>query len=363
MTQAQVIIIGGGIAGLSAAAKLSATRHVVLLEAERQVGYHASGRSAAIFLRDYGNDIVKALNYASEAEHIARGVLAPRGMLLLGRAEDAEVFAQDCVDLQMQPIPVAQALEAVPILNPATVHLAAAQPDVAAIDTDLLLQSYAREARANGAEIVTGAPVERLWRTGAAWRVETAAGAFTADQIVNAAGAWADPVAELAGLAPLGLQPYRRSMAQLPAPGGHDVTGWPFMLGAGERWYAKPEAGKWIVSPSEADPVPPQDAWADDMALAEGLARYEEMVSVPVTRVETSWAGLRTFAPDKALVIGEDGRALGFFWMAGQGGYGFQTAPAAADLLAAHVLGHPPALAPEVVAALSPTRFQAKDGR
>jgi glycine/D-amino acid oxidase-like deaminating enzyme len=176
--------------------------------------------------------------------------------------------------------------------------------------------------------------------------------------LVDAAGAWADRIAAMAGIAPLGLTPLRRSMARIPAPGGRDVSAWPMIFGAGESWYAKPDAGKLIVSPAEEDPAEPHDAWADDMVLAEGLARYEARVTEPVTRVETSWAGLRTFAPDRCLVLGPDPLDPAFVWCAGQGGYGFQTSPAASALVAALVAGTAPDLPPEVVAALAPDRFR-----
>ena len=146
-------------------------------------------------------------------------------------------------------------------------------------------------------------------------------------------------------------------MARIPAPGGHDVSKWPMMFGPGEDWYAKPDAGALIVSPAEEDLMEPHDAWADDMVLAEGLARYEEMVTEPVTRLLASWAGLRTFAPDRVLVIGPDVREPGFFWLAGQGGYGFQTSAAASQLAADLIGGRAPELSAELVAALSPGRF------
>ncbi|HSF63873.1 MAG TPA: FAD-binding oxidoreductase, partial [Paracoccaceae bacterium] len=218
-------------------------------------------------------------------------------------------------------------------------------------------QGHARTCRAAGGRILTGARVTALGRDGARWRAATAQGDIAARVVVNAAGAWADPVAGLAGLAPLGLQPYRRSMARIPAPGGHDVSRWPMILGAGETWYAKPDAGALIVSPADEDPLPPQDAWADDMVLAEGLARYEAMVTEPVTRMIANWAGLRTFAPDRVPVIGFAPGAAGFFWLAGQGGYGFQTAPAAARLAADLILGRVPEMPPALVAALAPGRF------
>jgi glycine/D-amino acid oxidase-like deaminating enzyme len=187
--------------------------------------------------------------------------------------------------------------------------------------------------------------------------VSTGQEVVEADIVVNAAGAWADRIAELAGIAPLGLTPCRRSMARIPAPAGHDVRAWPMFFGTGERWYAKPDAGQLLVSPAEEDAVEPHDAWADEMVLAQGLARYEEMVNEPVTRVTSNWAGLRSFSPDRALVLGPSVGDPSFVWSAGQGGYGFQTAPAASQLVADLVLGRPAELDPGLVAALSPQRF------
>jgi glycine/D-amino acid oxidase-like deaminating enzyme len=166
-----------------------------------------------------------------------------------------------------------------------------------------------------------------------------------------------DQIAAMAGVRSPGFQPYRRSMARIPAPAGLDVSGWPMMFGPGETWYAKPDAGCVIVSPAEEHPMPPQDAWADDMVLAEGLARYEAVVTEPVTRMIGNWAGLRTFSPDRVLVIGPDPVVPGFFWQAGQGGYGFQSAPGAARLGADLIAGRVPDLDPATVAALSPERF------
>ncbi|RVT85569.1 FAD-binding oxidoreductase [Rhodobacteraceae bacterium CCMM004] len=357
--RADVAILGGGIAGVSAAARLAPLGKVVLLEAEETLGYHASGRSAAMFLEDYGNAVVCALNRASAADHRAAGVLSPRGILMVGEARDSDGFAAHAADLGLTPVDLDRAAEIWPILNRATVTHAAWQADAADLDTDRLLQDFLRRARAAGAEIVTGARIEGLTRDGTHWQVRWEGGAVEADQVVDAAGAWADRVAAAAGAAPLGLQPYRRSMARLPAPGGRDVRAWPLVLGAHDTWYAKPDAGKWLVSPCEEDPMDPFDAWADDMVLAEGLDRYAAAATEPVTRVETAWAGLRTFAPDRALVIGPDPACPGFWWCAGQGGYGFQTAPAASALLADLMAGRTPELPAEVVAALDPGRFAA----
>jgi D-arginine dehydrogenase len=352
----RIIVIGGGIAGVSAAATLSEHGDVTLLEAEDALGYHASGRSAAMFEENYGNAAVRALNRASKPAHESAGVLSPRGILMVALAEEAMAFERDCVDMGMTEISMTEARARVPILSPKVVR-AAIHEEAMDVDTDRLLQSFARKARANGARLVTGTRVSSISRD-TQWVVQSGSEGFRADVLVNAGGAWADGIAAMAGVRKVGLQPFRRSIARLPAPGGHDVRDWPMLFGPGENWYAKPDAGGWIVSPAEEDPVEPMDAWADDMVLAEGLARYERHVTEPVTRVETNWAGLRTFAPDRSLVVGAEPGAPGFFWLAGQGGYGFQTAPAAADLLAALVTGGDPEVPGEVVTALSPARFR-----
>jgi len=353
------LIIGGGIAGASTAGRLAALGRVTLLESEPALGYHASGRSAALFEATYGKPSTVALNRASHDFHATAdgGVLSPRGLMLVGTAEEEDVFLREAPLMEMVRITVEEAREIVPILNPATVAFTAVHDAAWDLDTDRLIQHFARLARGNG-QVVTNAPVSAIERTPGGWRVRAAEHDYEAKVLVNAAGAWADAVAGMAGVAPVGLTPLRRSMARIPAPGGHDVSRWPMMLGAGETWYAKPDAGKLLVSPADEDPVDPHDAWADDMVLAEGLARYEDRVTEPVTRLETSWAGLRTFAPDRALVLGPDPTEPAFVWSAGQGGYGFQTAPAASALVAALVSGAAPELPPEVVAALRPDRFR-----
>lgn len=354
------LIIGGGIAGISAAARLSHLGRVLLLEAEDHLAHHASGRSAALFEPRYGLAPVVALSYASEDHLVSAngGVLSPRGMMMVAGPDERDLFDREQTHFHLDEISVAEARAIVPILNPDTVGFVGIGDDARDIDTDLLIQNFLREARANGAEVLTRARVTAIARDGGGWTASTAQGAFTARILVNAAGPWADPVAAMAGIAPLGFTPYRRSMARIPAPGGHDLSRWPTIFGAGESWYCKPDAGALIVSPAEEDPMEPHDAWADDMVLAEGLARYEERVTEPVTRLLASWAGLRTFAPDRVLVIGADPAAPGYFWLAGQGGYGFQTSPAASQLLADLVGGRPPALDAATVAALSPARFR-----
>ncbi len=352
-----VLIVGGGVAGLSAAARIAPFASVTVLEAEDSLGYHATGRSAAIFLKDYGNDVVRALNYASEDYLHDQALLKERSMMMLGKHSEQEAFEAEYPSFNMEQISIAEAQTKFPILNPARVGFAGYREDIHDLDTDLMVQGFAKAARTDGAEIETTARVQDISRSPTGWTVRTDTKTYAALTLVNAAGAWADQVALMAGVQPIGLQPFRRSFAQLAAPGGHDMTGWPFVDGVNEAWYAKPSAGKLLVSPSEEDPLAPCDAYADDMVLAEGLARYEEMVTEPVTRPETTWAGLRSFAPDRALVIGRDAAQPNFLWCAGQGGYGFQTAPAASQLLADILADQKSLLPPEVIKALSPARF------
>lgn len=352
-----IAIIGGGIAGISVAARLAPHARVVVFEAEQALGYHASGRSAALFEENYGAPPVRALNQASAAFYRDSGYLSPRGFLLLGTAETRAAYAQDAVDLGTEPISVAEACQMVPILNRDVVEQAGYHEPAQDIDTDLLIQDFARAVRREGGQILTGKRITDICREAGVWQIAAGGLTLSARILVNAAGAWADQVAALAGIHPIGITPMRRSMARIPAPGGLDVSTWPMFFGAGETWYAKPDAGKLLVSPADEDPIDAQDAWADDMVLAEGIARYAAHVIEPVTRVETNWAGLRSFAPDRALVLGPASDTPHFFWCAGQGGYGFSTAPAASALVADLILGRVPELEPEIVAKLSPARF------
>ncbi|MCX7643759.1 MAG: FAD-binding oxidoreductase [Rhodobacteraceae bacterium] len=350
------LIIGGGIAGVSAAARLAPLGAVTLTEAEDHLAYHASGRSAALFEESYGKPATIALNRASRAWHEAAGVLSPRGLMVVADAAGREAAEADAAAMGLTPLAPEEARALVPILND-RLAWAAHSPAAQDIDTDRLVQGFAREARAHGGEILTGARAERIVRTPRGWAVATPKGEIEARLLVNAAGAWVDEIARMAGIAPLGFVPMRRSMARIAAPGGHDLRAWPMLFGPGESWYAKPDAGALLVSPAEEDPAEPHDAWADDMVLAEGLARYEAMVTEPVTRPIATWAGLRTFAPDRVLVIGFAPQDPAFFWLGGQGGYGMQSSPAASRLAADLIGGRPPELDAATVAALSPARF------
>jgi glycine/D-amino acid oxidase-like deaminating enzyme len=355
------IVTGGGIAGVSAGARLSELGRVLLLEAEPALACHASGRSAALFEAQYGKPETVALNRASRAEHEALdgGVLSPRGLMMLAAPGAEEVFAADIAAMGLTRISPAEAVARVPVLDPAAIAGVAAHDDAWDIDTDRLVQHFARTIRAGGGRVETGAGVAAIDKVAGGWRVTAGGATRTGRMLVNAAGAWADHVAAMAGVPPIGITPLRRSVARIPAPGGHDVSRWPMLLGAGETWYAKPDAGQLIVSPAEEDPVDaPHDARPDDLTLAEGIDRYQRFVTEEVVRLTSAWAGLRSFAPDRALVLGPDPSEPSFVWSAGQGGYGFQTAPAASRLVADRVGGRAPVLDAALVAALSPARFR-----
>lgn len=354
-----IIVIGGGIAGLSAAARLSADASVTLIEAEKALGYHASGRSAALIEQNYGAPSVQALNRTSVSYLHDGGYLSPRGLMIIADQHEEDAFKADVAEMGVDPITQAEAMAFVPILDPAKIAFAAYHEDAQDIDTDRLLQDFARVLRSNGGTIVTGQRVQAIRHDPSGWQVDTGAQTLRAKTLVNAAGAWADELATMAGVQPLAITPHRRSMARIATPGGHDPARWPMFFGVGETWYAKPDAGALLISPADEDPVPPQDAWPDDMVLAEGLDRYQNMVAEPLTKPIATWAGLRSFAPDRTLVLGPDPAQPDFIWCAGQGGYGFQTCAAASQLVADLTLGRAPAMDAQTVAALRPDRLRA----
>ncbi|PUB18581.1 NAD(P)/FAD-dependent oxidoreductase [Yoonia sediminilitoris] len=353
------LIIGGGIAGVSAAARLVELGSVVVLETEDQLAYHASGRSAAMFEESYGKPSTIALNAASKCFHVDADVLSPRGLMMVGNKDNAATFENDRTVMQLDLITMDEAVDFVPITCRKAVDRAAYHSEAWDIDTDKLLQTFAKMVRAKGGQINTKAGVSSISRITTGWEVNTRTTSYFARNLVNAAGAWVDNIAMMAGITPLGFSPKRRSMARMPAPGGHDVRQWPMLFGPGETWYAKPDAGALIVSPADEDKVEPHDAYPDEMTLAEGLMRYENNVTEPIVRLLASWAGLRTFAPDGTLVLGRDPVDDRFIWCAGQGGYGMQSSPAASQLLADIIAERQPELDAQTVAALSPARFSA----
>lgn len=340
-----IIVIGGGIAGASVAARLSGDHKVVLLEMEDRPGYHSTGRSAATYEPNYGPHSIRALTRASRdfffsppQGFAASPLVSPRNSLFLvpeHQERQAEALLKSGVDFK--PISVAEACRQFPPLRAAYIKETLLDPTTADIDVDLLHQGFLRLIKAQGGEIVCKAEAQEIRRRNGAWDVTTPVGDFTAAIVINAAGAWGDVVAEKAGLKPIGLQPKRRSIAIVPVEAGMNVMDWSFAGDVGETWYAKPSGGRLLVSPAEAEPVAPHDAFADDMTLAEGIARFQEAVDIEVTHLLGSWGGLRSFAPDGNPVCGFDSEAEGFFWLIGQGGYGIQSSPAFSDLAAALV--------------------------
>ena len=352
------IIIGGGVAGTSAGAYLAPLGTVHLLEAEPNLAYHASGRSAALFEESYGKPSTIALNAASRAYHVDNTLLSARGLMLVGTKDTAVDFETERKHMGLDLMTGAQAKAMVPILNTDVVDRAGYHADAWDLDTDRLIQGYVKTIRANGGTVTTKSPVTAIEKTATGWQVTTPSGTYAAAILVNAAGPWVDQIARMAGIAPIGFTALRRSMGRIPAPGGHDVSHWPMIFGASEAWYAKPDAGALIVSPAEEHAVEPHDAYPDDMTLAQGMARYEGCVTEPVTRLLSSWAGLRTFAPDRTLVLGPEPSQPDFIWCGGQGGYGMQSSPAAGRLLADLISGTTPVIEGSHVAALSLARFR-----
>jgi D-arginine dehydrogenase len=362
MNHADVIVIGAGIAGASVAAHLAEAQRVVLLEREDRAGYHSTGRSAALFTEIYGNTVIRALTRASRKflfeppAGFAEGPLTrPRGCLYVAALPD--------VAPATRPLEVREALALCPILREGYVAAALLEPDSSDIDVNALHQGYLRLFRRRAGRLVTNAPVEGLEHGAQGWTVCAGTERFTARLLVNAAGAWADEVAALAGLERVGLQPRRRTAVLVDVPPDVDVSRWPFVNDVDEQFYFKPEGGSLFLSPADETPVQPSDAQPDEWDVATAVERIEAATTLRITRLKARWAGLRTFAPDRTPVVGFSSEREGFFWLAGQGGYGIQTAPALSRAAAALILE---SRLPEelrgldaALAALSPRRFHA----
>ena len=333
-----IAIVGAGMAGASLAAELAGSARVVVLETERQPGYHTTGRSAAFWTESYGGPGVQPLTTASGPWLRKHGFLSPRGALTLARAGqegDLRAFASrfSALGVRMELLGREDLTARVPGLRPGWTH-GAFEPDCCDIDVAALHQHYLAQARRSGAEVWCSAQLRGARRSGTGWQLTLADGRELAcDALVDAAGAWADGVARIAGARPLGITPYRRTIAQVRvAPAA--PAGLPLVLDIAERFYFKPEAGRLWLSPHDETPSPPCDAAPDQLDVAAAIARLGDVVDWQVERVEHTWAGLRSFAPDRLPVIGFDSRKPNFFWFAGQGGFGIQTAPACAAIAA-----------------------------
>ncbi len=350
MIECDIAIVGAGIGGASVACFASAHARVLLLEREAQPGLHSTGRSAAMFMESYGSPQVRAVTRASRAFLQAPPagfaevpLLSPRGALYVGSAEQVGKVQALHAALQAEGVPAtllsaAEAQLRVPVLRAQAAQSAVLDPLAADLDVNALHQGFLRRARAQGTQLRCNAEVLALAHDGHAWRIATPAGEVRAPLLVNAAGAWVDAVAALAGIAPIGIQPCRRSAFVFEAPAGLDIHGWPCVAAVDESWYFKPDAGLLLGSPANADPVPPHDVLPEELDIATGIARIEAATTLQIRRPRRSWAGLRCFVADGDLVSGFDAAAPGFYWQAALGGYGIQTSAALGAFAASQLL-------------------------
>jgi len=350
-----ILIIGGGVAGLSAAAELAGQAQVTVLEGEEQVGFHSSGRSATMLHYALGDGLVRALTQASRAlfeEPPAGFSDSPLGKLMpvLVHAREGELAALNSLQQAIAPFAAIERIgereiaELCPVLRLGEGGAVAGLVDRNGIrlDPHALLQAYLRRLRHHGGSLVTGARAMAIRRAGHVWQVTAERGeTFAAPILVNAGGAWADSIAEMAGVGPAGLQPLRRTIITFDAPPGVDPLVLPFTKTVGDDLYFAPESGRLFASPMDEVPADPCDAQPEDYDVALAAWRVTERTTMEVDRIHSRWAGLRTFAPDRRPVVGFAGDAEGFFWLAGQGGFGLQTSPVMATIAASLIAGLP----------------------
>ena len=345
------IVVGGGIAGVSASYFLAPHGRVLLLEREPVLAYHTTGRSAALYTQAYGNATIRALTVAGHAFFVTpptgfseHALLSPRGAMFIGRADQIDGLDQAAAEVRVfvdsiRRIDGDAARAIVPVLRPDYVAGAVLEPDAMDIDVHGLHQGFVRGTRDRGGTIVTDAEVLAVTRTSADWSVETPGGTWTAPILINAAGAWCDAVAAMAGVAPVGLVPKRRTVIVFEPPTDIDNSAWPLTIDVDEEFYFKPETGNLIASPADETPMPPCDVQPEELDIAIAIDRIQTATTMTIERIAHRWAGLRSFVGDKSPVAGFDPKAPGFFWLAGQGGYGIQTAPALGRIAAALARG------------------------
>ena len=370
--QYDVVIIGAGIGGAALAAHLGETVKTAILEAEPFTGYHTSGRSAAFYAESYGGPAVQPLTRASlpfflsaSADTGEDWLGVQRGALYVAQAGQGEALHRKRAlypSVEMEVIGPEEVALRAPMLRPAWQAAGLWEPGVRDINTATMHQAFLRTFKRNGGVLKTGWRVTSLAQDANGWRIGSDGAEIQARILVNAAGAWADELAQLAGIAPIGLVPMRRTLVVLRVPSEEYRADAPLVLDVDESFYFKPDAGTYWVSPHDETPSAPCDAQPEELDVAIALDRLEQATTLTIARPERSWAGLRTFAPDRAPVYGFEPTAPGFFWCAGQGGFGMQTAPAAGLLCASLIRGErvPEDLgAAGVVAAdYSPARFR-----
>lgn len=368
-----IIVLGAGMAGTAIAAHLSEHASVRLLEMEGQPGYHSTGRSAAVFFEAYGNEQIRALTRSSRPllfsppEVFSQALVRPRSLLLIARQGQEEALRSYLASAQpkdgMQRLSAEQALKIYPVLRPEGL-LGGLYTDMGAdIEVHELQQGYLRLLQSRGGRLIVNTKVLGLKRAAGVWTVTTSHQTFAAKTLVNATGAWAGVFGELAGALNVGLSPLKRTACLIGAPAGHATERWPMLVDVEEQFYLKPDAGALLLSPADETPSEPCDAQVDDLDVAIAVDRIEQATTLDVKRVTHRWAGLRTFTEDRSPVVGYDPLAPDFFWYAGLGGYGIQTAPALSKIAAALALNLPiePGFIQAGVSAvaLSPNRFAA----
>ena len=361
-----IVVIGAGMAGASAAAALAPDHRVALIEAEEVAGYHSTGRSAAIWILNYGPPDVRALTGLSRSffenppEGFTEAPLLHRRPVVFLAPADQRDHLQQMLDegIGLRACSIEEIRKLAPALKPDYAVAAAIEEDAFDMDVAALHQGFLRQLRAHGGALSLRSRSGRVERKSGRWEVETSSGdLFRAPVVVNAAGSWGDEVAAQAGVRRLGLQPKRRTGVIID-PGEWDVEHWPMMNDVGHSWYVRTEARrKLMVSPADETDIHAHDVQPDELDIAIAIDRMQQALDIPVRRVERSWAGLRTFTPDRSLAFGWDKGAEGFFWCVGQGGYGIQTAPAAGKLVADLVSHRDPGAAGSIVAAIDPARF------
>ena len=350
MNNPDILVIGGGIAGLSAAAALSKHARVAVLEAEDQVGYHSSGRSATMLHYALGDRLVRALTLASRPffDNPPDGftdvpIGRPMPVLIHARDDEREALDRLEADLsafaQLERLDAAGVHELCPLLKDDATHGIADRRGIR-LDPHALLQGNLRQLRTHGGELHNGHRVAAIEYSTGTWTVTTDKGdRFSAPILINAAGSWADEIAKLAGVQPLGLQPKRRTIITFDAPAGTDLEHLPFAKTVGDELYFAPESGRLFASPMDEVPSDPCDAQPDELEVALAAYRMEERTTVNVTRIHSRWAGLRTFTPDGHPAVDFAIDAPGFFWLAGQGGFGLQTSPAMTAIVESLIVG------------------------
>ncbi len=374
MSRTRFLVIGAGVAGASAGAMLAALGSTRVVEREEFPGYHTTGRSAAVYSEAYGNATIRALTIASRpwfdrppAGAAETPLLADRQTVTIARSDQMERLAAEFDAAHklvgnLVWLDRAAALARLPMMRPDYLAGAFVEPDAMDMDVNAIHQGWLRLLRQRGGSVVTTAGVSALACKDGVWHAATTAGTFAAEVVVNAAGAWADQIAALAGGQPVGLVPRRRTVLTFDPPAGLDIARWPHVIDIDEQFYFKPEAGRILLTPADETPQDPADAQPEELDLALAIDRFEQATTLRVQRIVRRWAGLRTFAPDRTPVVGFDPDLEGFFWLAGQGGYGIMTSPALSRIAAALASGQdmPADLAQKGVTAdiLSPRRFR-----